>query len=572
MGSQPHHNGMRSTTFHFDKVVHETSFPESWGNPHPPQTAEPREYFIGDIYERYDALSSNNWPENDHDSPYLQKVKYLARSGWPQLRYLADFLDCSTTPIKAKAVTPSDRAERLARCRVAIINLAPDSDVSIHEFTDIDSLVDFLNVPWSDTQGYVRLFLVEDLSSPVVELLGDRFNLDPQFFRAHISDYSWYNVQDPWFEMPVLPSRAAQNAHFTLRYLRPHYFRNPESAERARRRAGGFNVLRRIDFDRNPSWADHPGSAIGSVRSSASIYVRPREEASQGWLGFVLLDPPLKEGYPLWSGYDNIRPPPSYVDAARVGSHLFRSPLEDFVYWTRTMSVNEQQLIRQDNDYILSPVFCSVPAQWLLTFEHLTCRLSLIEWEVERKDHRTAQSLDDALSRLHPWRRSVVNFGYRIRASIDSVEGFRRRNRRRQPDTDDDWEPLLDNFRDLEKRYKVLEAKIDKIMSVLAAVMTIEETKKQMVAARDVARITYLAFIYIPFSFVAAFLSMNEDIFTGNPEVYWIMFVIAIPLTAFSLLLAIYWPWLKKTFKSWTEPTQKTDQDAFSLGRSLKDK
>lgn len=228
------------------------------------------------------------------------------------------------------------------------------------------------------------------------------------------------------------------------------------------------------------------------------------------------------------------------------------------------MPLHEQQLLRKDNDFIFSPLFSTIPAQWLLTFEHIMNRLSLIEWEIERKEHRTAQSLDDALQRLHPWRRNVVNFGDRIRASIDTMERFRKNSH----DTCDEWARLLANFQDLEKRYKFLDAKIDKIMSVLAAVMSIEESKKQIRNARDVARITYLAFIYVPMAFVASFLSMNTSFPDGGSMVYWVFFVIAIPLTAFSLLLAIFWRKLQPLLT--IRKNKHPKANAMALGRGSK--
>lgn len=276
---------MNFTTFD-EKESKVRQYPQSWANPHPPQTKSPREYFIGDIYERYEALADGVWPGDDpRDGPYARKVKYLARNGWPQLRYLADFLDCSTVPIKQKALVREDREERLHRLHVAVIDLAPGKDVSIKDFDSIEALSIFLADPWTDVEGNIRLFVVEDLSTACIELLGSRFNLDPSFFRAHISDYSWYNVKDPWIEVPPLPSRTRSNAFFTLRHLRPLYFRDKMSAQKARRHAGGFNVLRRIDFDKTHAWADTPGNSVGSLRSKTSCYIKPREESGQGWLG-----------------------------------------------------------------------------------------------------------------------------------------------------------------------------------------------------------------------------------------------------------------------------------------------
>lgn len=229
------------------------------------------------------------------------------------------------------------------------------------------------------------------------------------------------------------------------------------------------------------------------------------------------------------------------------------------------MSPHERYLTSEDNDFIVSPILCSVPAQWLLSFEHITSRLSLIEWQIERRDHRTAQSLDEALQNLHPWRRTVVNFGYRIRESLDAIED---RFGKSSKEKSQDWDKLIANFRDLEKRYKVLEEKVDRIMTVLANVLTIEEAKKQMENSRDVARITYLAFVFVPFSFVSSYFSMNLQFDQGPAKIYWIFFVVAIPLTLICLLVAIYWGPLR----SMVTPKKKVpppDEDALPVDRGI---
>lgn len=230
------------------------------------------------------------------------------------------------------------------------------------------------------------------------------------------------------------------------------------------------------------------------------------------------------------------------------------------------MSADDRDLITKDNNFIISPIFCSIPAQWLLTFEHISSRLSLIEWEIERKDHRTAQSLDEALQRLHPWRRNVVNYGHSIRQSLDIIE---ERFGEASRETQMHWKPLIANFRDVEKRYKTLEEKVDRIMAVLSSVLTLEEAKKQIDNARDVARITYLAFVFVPFSLVSSYFSMNQQFDQGPAKVYWVFFVVAVPLSVLCLLIATF----ESVLKSSLTPSKKQldeDEDAAIVGRDAK--
>lgn len=63
---------MRSTTFNNEKsFTTGEEFFESYGNPHPPQKEEPQEYFIGDIYDRYDGLRDGRWPEPNIDDGHV---------------------------------------------------------------------------------------------------------------------------------------------------------------------------------------------------------------------------------------------------------------------------------------------------------------------------------------------------------------------------------------------------------------------------------------------------------------------------------------------------------------------
>lgn len=121
--------------------------------------------------------------------PYLSHIKSLI-PGWPHLRYLADFLEVSTVPTKWQFLNPSERAERAARINIASLDFSPGHETETCQISSIKELDHFLNQP-PPARSEARLFVVEDLSRSVVEALGSTFDIDPQFFRAHICDYMW---------------------------------------------------------------------------------------------------------------------------------------------------------------------------------------------------------------------------------------------------------------------------------------------------------------------------------------------------------------------------------------------
>ena len=193
----------------------------------------------------------------------------------------------TTAPPKQKFLEDRDRVEKASRTKVAMLTFAPDAAVHRVDYTDIKGLSDSLNGPKNQHNNvYARLFVVEDLSRDVIEAFGTRFDVDPLFFRGHISDYMWHNTRDPWVELPDLDITSCKRSYLHVRYVQTRYFRSESSLRRAQWQAGAFNVLRRVDKDGN--WVndvDIPNSDVGLVRSRTSLWIRPNKPGEDGVLG-----------------------------------------------------------------------------------------------------------------------------------------------------------------------------------------------------------------------------------------------------------------------------------------------
>lgn len=119
----------------------------------------------------------------------MRYLESLAQ-GWPHISYLADFMKVTTAPPKQKFLNDQDRRERGSRTKVAMLTFESNTPVQRVDFSDIQNLSNALNEPRnSHDDVHARLFVVEDLSRDVIEALGARFDVDPLFFRGHISDY-----------------------------------------------------------------------------------------------------------------------------------------------------------------------------------------------------------------------------------------------------------------------------------------------------------------------------------------------------------------------------------------------
>ena len=254
--------------------------------PHTVEAGDP--YYIGDVYKNVSSSDHfQPWEIHDKSSmPYLAHIKSLAK-GWPHLRYLADWMEVTMTPIMWKYLNAEERSERARRTRVAILDFDPEKETKRTDICSSVQLNEELQKPDTGPDNlHARLFVVEDLSRDVIEALGARFDIDPLFFRGHISDYLWYNTRDPWVELSDLELVARHRSFFHVQYVHARYFRSSQSLDRANEQANFFNVLRRLDGDRNHKTVlDEQGSSVAFVRSKSSLWIRPNKDHESGVVG-----------------------------------------------------------------------------------------------------------------------------------------------------------------------------------------------------------------------------------------------------------------------------------------------
>lgn len=212
--------------------------------------------------------------------PYLSHLKRI-QTAWPHLRHLRQWMEVTTSPDKWQLLRllKSDkltqvRKERASQTSVAAFDFVLDrpvpEELRIRSKDDLGRHLDTL-----PAKGATRLYVVEDLSRDVIELLGTKLDIDPLFFREHINDYTWYNTRDPWVELPDLDIVSRSRPYFRLTYMQPRYFKTQESYKEAIRQAGHFNVLRRLDVDlEHTSRFDKEEATVALVRSKVSLWIR----------------------------------------------------------------------------------------------------------------------------------------------------------------------------------------------------------------------------------------------------------------------------------------------------------
>jgi hypothetical protein len=274
-------------------------------------------------------------------------------------------------------------------------------------------------------------------------------------------------------------------------------------------------------------------------------------------LGVLLLDPTIKEGKPLWYGYRNWEPTPGISDGTIPAGPPRESLFDDFIYWAKKKnplnapSSNKPASIAHLPIQALLHLVC---AEWLTIAEYIRTRIGQIEWEVSIPIHflNKGVGIDEALKKLHVWRRLVPLYREMLNDSLQRVFHFpchadgidspnpcecvlhKPAEHSKQGAINAfhaDFTRALSSMEEYQKR-------IDRLTSVVTAIISIEDSRRGQDDNRNVARLTWLATFFIPLGYMASLFSMQSDISTLK-DTYRLYFETALPLAAGTLGVAL---------------------------------
>ena len=468
---------------------------------------------------------------------------------------------------RAKDERESEVRERSSRTKVAVLDFETKDDGRrvrrTKDCKNSNELDEALKQPQDKSPNVTaRLYIVEDLSSCMIEALGKKFDVDPLFFRNQIGDYMWNNPRDQWVDLPSLDAVSRKRSFFSIRYFQPRYFKSKLSYEEGESQLLNFNVLRRMDS--NGPWEgtqqfDTRGSVIGLVRSKMSLWIRQNRPDEDIVLGILLVDPTIKAGYRLWGGYQNFQNCPSMNEMGVKKSQKvdpFTSPprtsmFEEVIYWTSTLDYNEISTLPDKPKNFVKKALLIVCAEWRMLAKYLTTRMTQLEWELDDVDQgpparsmqtveqpypfRHPKGLEESFNALNKWKRRMPVYQEWITETLDHIitrEDFMGKNSNAILE-------LKEDFRELQAAIAEVIKRSDRIQSSVANIVSITENKKAIRLNQIAMRLTYLAVIFVPMTFVSGLFSMTADV-TQLTKTFWIYFACAIPLTILAFIVLGY--------------------------------
>lgn len=138
------------------------------------------------------------------------------------------------------------------------------------------------------------------------------------------------------------------------------------------------------------------------------------------------------------------------------------------------------------------------------------------------------QSINAALRTLPSWPRRVISSTTSLRSSIYFIKHHSRGQSQ-------DWLLLLEDYEHIAVSIVEHGKQLEAMIPLVTAYLQLAESRRTFSETRNVSRLTILALVFVPLSFVTGLFSMNEAFGPGGPK-FWIYFVVAVPI-----LSLVFW-------------------------------
>jgi len=230
-------------------------------------------------------------------------------------------------------------------------------------------------------------------------------------------------------------------------------------------------------------------------------------------------------------------PRPTFRNYVGVPHLPSTSPYLEMVNFYANLSSNEIKVIRADAFKTIHHILRLMAAEWLNVSHIIECELTKLDYRNENVIPGFT-SLQQEVNVLHMWRRRCARYGDMLRRS---EELCRHRGPMSWPKLDDSEATNLitKDFQAVHDKFKRMEKDAEKQISTVFAKISVEAGEESIDQARRVTRLTGIATIFLPMSFVASIFSMNGR-FALDGDRWWMYVVVVIPLVVSITLCGLH--------------------------------
>ncbi|KAI9656066.1 MAG: hypothetical protein M1821_005127 [Bathelium mastoideum] len=377
--------------------------------------------------------------------------------------------------------------------------------------------------------------MVEDLTPNIVESLGITLDIDPLFFASHI-DSLRLSSDGETPDNAILPSRRRPRQYLNIHYHQAFIFNSLRNVEKKQLTLDA-NLARKFV----PIMQTKKGT-IALARRCVSVL---RARWGSFWIGLVLTDRPVTDEVydvnngahtlhklpvqpqPWLGGYEGFQDPSFSVEALTAPRR--NSMMDELLYyWNRQLPAN----VDNENNLVLALSYYPlkiVAAEWMIygtlmnrtikNYEYASSELSDLNIALEK--------LNSDLKDLQSWRRRSVRSQHKINMISIFLRAYD------SPEAQSLQEDYAYVFSVIGGYSRLLESTIPLVISFVQII----DSRRDFTETTNISRLTMLALIFVPLTFISSLFSMNPENAPGS-HYFWVYFAVAIPVMLLVCILA----------------------------------
>ncbi|KAI0099760.1 hypothetical protein GGR51DRAFT_390310 [Nemania sp. FL0031] len=388
--------------------------------------------------------------------------------------------------------------------------------------------------------SFGKFIFIEDIEPQLMSYFGETLDIDPLFFSGHTTtDFKDIENGPPPPSLAFCPSQIAERGYLHIHYQQVLDLGNADDFK---------NLPYALKTDSNtprnvrrlPSLS---GRQLALARGCCSILLKRLQSS---WICMVLTDPPVKiaitsqqlggrticVGRPLHGGFENFAQPISFSDIRfeqdGSGSWDKTSILDSLLYYLRTNPPGFTAV----NPTILSLGYYPmriILAEWVLYILLMSRYLKYHEYSLRNANHHLNNT---DITELQRWSRRSKQSRQKLFLLTEFIRFWLDKEPHKQP-----WRLVLRDIRYLDAQIRDCSHSMEQMIPVATSIAQLLDARQSMRQTANITRLTYIALVFVPLSWVCGLFSMSEP-FSPGQERFWVYFVTALPLLFVVLLLS----------------------------------
>ncbi|KAL8313007.1 hypothetical protein RB597_005714 [Gaeumannomyces tritici] len=431
---------------------------------------------------------------------------------------------------------------------------------------ELSKLLAWPNLFTIGSRPQMRIVLVENIQPQALIILGQILEVDPVFFAGHV-DTDFQDIEKAPLppSLAFFPSQLAEKGFLYVHYQQvidlgnsstfdtlPYALKTDSSPPRNVRRLPPLS-----------------GRQLALARGCCSMLSRRMSDGS--WICLILVDPPINSviatvnagnitkhtSKPLHGGFEDFVQPAPFSSFEAATGNIDRN-LQDPPHQRSMLGSLVHYFV---NHRRLQGFSANAMPSNVLTMGYYPIRIALAEWVLythlaSRYVKFYEYTLRDVHIRLHDsdivdlqrWRRRCKQSQHKLALLVEFVHHWRPHKHQEQRLGDDNdidkqqqlWDLVLKDIGFLQSQLRDHSHSLEQMIPVATAMVQLLDSRQSIAQSANVTRLTYIALVFVPLSWVAGLFSMSERYSPGGNGEFWVYWATALPLLLVVLLLSAF--------------------------------